>query len=396
VSERVGLVLAGGGARGAYELGVLAVLLPALHERGERVRILTGASSGALNAVALAGLLHLSTDELFERARARWRDAVLRNILGSIALRQLPRLIVRYLASFLRVPGARLPALFDPVPLYRHLPRWLDVPSGRRNLAHGVLDHVAVMATNAHTGRPTAFVSGGWPPPPRRGNVAFVPEELRVDTVLASTAIPGLFPPIMVAGGAAPGWYLDGTTRLESPLLPALTLGAERIIAVATDAGVAGRAGAEAGRGRPGLADGLTHVFEGLLVDQMFSDVRRLGSLNALVDQADAGSLERWRASLDRPALRAVPYAFVAPQEPGELAGLAVEVLRHHQRGLRALRSPDVRLLDRMLGAGSPLQGALLSYLLFDRDFIDGAIELGRRDGRRWLADHPGLWRLGP
>lgn len=395
MSERVGLVLGGGGARGAYEVGVLAELLPALRDRGERVSIITGASSGAINAVALAGLLHLSPDEIFERGRARWREVVLRNVVGSIALRQVPQLVLRYLGSSLGVPGARLPALFDPVPLRRHLPRWLDVPQGRRNLAQGLLDRVGAVTTNAHTGRPTVFVSGSSPPPRDRESMVFVHEDLRVDTVQASAAIPGLFPPVEVAGGTAPGWYLDGVARLRSPLLPALALGADRIIVVATDAGTAGRTHAEDPR-RPGLAEGLAHVLQGLMIDELFADMRRLARFNALVEQADDDSLERWRASLDRSPLHIVPYAFVTPQEHGELADLATEVLSSYHGGPRSLRATDMRLLDRMLGADTPLHGALLSYLLFERDFIDGAIELGRRDGRRWLADHPGLWRLRP
>lgn len=392
----VALVLAGGGARGAYEIGVLGELLPALHARGERVRIVTGASSGAINAVALAGLAHLPDDELFAVARARWRHAVLPHVLGSVALRQLPRLIARYLGSIAGLPGVRLPALFDPVPLYRHLPRWLDVPRGRRNLEAGMLDHVAVLATHAHTGRPTAFVAGGRPLGARTGTVAYHATELRVDAVLASAAIPGLFPPVELTAGPAPGWYVDGTTRLRSPLLPALRLGAEKIVVVATDAATEGAvAHAAAGPGRPGLADGLTHVLQGLVVDPLFSDVRRLARLNALLAIGDPGSLERWRAAADRPALREVPFALIAPRQPGELARLALEVLRERHGGLRALCALDARLLDRLLGGGTPLHGALLSYLLFDRHFIDGAIDLGRRDARRWLAENPDLWRLG-
>lgn len=257
----VALVLAGGGARGAYEIGVLAEILPALQARGERVRIVTGASSGAINAVGFAGLVHLPLDELFAVSRARWRDVVLPHVLGSVALRQLPQLVARYLGSVTGVPGVRLPALFDPVPLNRHLPRWLDMPQGRRNLEAGMLDHVAVLATNAHTGRPAAFVAGARQPRTRPGTVAYHHAELGVDALRASAAIPGLFPPVELTTGPAPGWYVDGTTRLRSPLLPALNLGAEKLVVVATDAATEGAADAAAGGpGRPGLADALAQL----------------------------------------------------------------------------------------------------------------------------------------
>ncbi len=394
----VGLVLAGGGARGAYEIGVLAELLPALHERGERVSVITGASSGAINGVALAGLVQLEDEEIFARACARWGEVTLAQVFGSMAGRQLPWFLAHCLGSFAGVPGVRLPALFNPVGLRRHLPRLLDIEQGRRNLEAGLVDQVATMATDARTGRATAFVAGRPLEDRLPGGIAFHHVQLAVDQVRASAAIPGLFPPVRLSGGPAPGWYVDGSARLRSPLAPALVLGAQKLVVISTDAGTAGGAEAEAGKGsaRPGMADGLVHVLQAMLVDTLRDDVRRLARLNALVEEADAGALERWRAATGASPLRRVPYIFVAPTRPGELALLAGEVLRR-RRGWRAgLRHSDLNILDRMLDRGSPLHGTLVSYLMFDRDFIDGAIALGRGDGRRWLAEQPDLWRYGP
>jgi NTE family protein len=92
-----------------------------------------------------------------------------------------------------------------------------------------------------------------------------------------------------------------------------------------------------------------------------------------------------------------VPYAAVAPHTGDELSGLAMEVFRaNHGSLLRTLGDPDLQVVHRILGSDSPLQGELLSYLMFDPDFFTAAADLGRRDARRWLASDEGLWRTGP
>jgi hypothetical protein len=92
-----------------------------------------------------------------------------------------------------------------------------------------------------------------------------------------------------------------------------------------------------------------------------------------------------------------VPYAAVAPERGDELSRAAMDVFRaNHGSLLRTLGDPDLQVVHRILGSDSPLQGELLSYLMFDPDFFAEAAGFGRRDARRWLSSDEGLWRTGP
>ncbi|MGH2865054.1 MAG: patatin-like phospholipase family protein, partial [Solirubrobacteraceae bacterium] len=131
---RVGLVLAGGGARGAYELGVLSVLLPVLEERGERPSVLVGTSVGAINATGMAATSHLPVAAAVSQELERWREvdrgAVIRPILAN-----LPIKLMRYAGEVLSLPHVRLASLLDPSPLERNLRRWIDWRQLHQNLA---------------------------------------------------------------------------------------------------------------------------------------------------------------------------------------------------------------------------------------------------------------------
>jgi NTE family protein len=400
---RVGLVLAGGAARGAYEVGVLSVLLPALERRGERPSIVVGASVGAINAANLGGSAHLPAEEAMRRAVSRWQEVRPGRVIRPLARWQAPLTALRYAGEVLAVPGVRLESLLDPTPLARNLQRWIDWPRLHRNVADGLIGRVAVIATSASSGRSVAFVEG------RRSReihhshvIEYVPARLGLDHVRASAAIPMLFPPVQIKDPAsARGWYFDGGVRLNTPIKPALDLGAERLVIVATDS--VSPATTEPGRhdaSPPDIGDGALHMLQGALVDRLIEDVRMLGEINMFfADSAVAPGAARYRQARGKPPYRRVPYMLVAPQRPGAIGELAADVFRSRYRGIKGLRSPDLALLNRLLGGDSPTHGELLSYVLFDRDFIDELIAMGREDARRWLHSPPGPddpWQVDP
>ncbi|HEV2075605.1 MAG TPA: patatin-like phospholipase family protein, partial [Thermoleophilaceae bacterium] len=226
---KVGLVLAGGGARGAYEAGVLSELLPELERRGERPQVIVGTSVGAINAAFLGSTAHLGAEQATAEWRERWLELAPERVVRPILRHQAPRTVARYAGEVLGLPGVRLEALLDPEPLGRTLDRWVDWPCLHRNVRARTVDAVAVAATSALRARSAVFVEGRRKRDLRDSQaIDYVSARLDVDLVMASAAIPTVFPAVWVEKPkAVRGWYFDGGTRLNTPIKPALDLGVD-------------------------------------------------------------------------------------------------------------------------------------------------------------------------
>ncbi|MEA2457352.1 MAG: hypothetical protein QOC95_324 [Thermoleophilaceae bacterium] len=398
----VALVLPGGGARGAYEAGAMAELLPALEARGERVTVYCGTSVGAINTALFASLADKPASDQTAVALENWgklhKGAVIRPMVGL----GLPVTVMRFIGEALEVPGVRLAGLLDPTPLAASLDRWVDWEALRRQVARGQVKAVCVVATSLSRGGPVAFVDtrAQLPEPRSSDDLEFMRVRLGGEHVRASAAIPMLFPPVEVTRPrAAHDHYIDGGTRLNTPIKPALALGADRVIVVGFEPFSGGRARG-ARNGRPRLSDVAANVVDGLLVDQVGDDLHRMIGINSFfAEHASAGpspAARAYRRSRGRPPYRRVSYALVSPAEHGEIGRIAERVFQRRYGGLRGLRSPDYPLLSRLLGGRTRSRGELLSFLLFDPDFVAELVEAGRRDARRWLDRHPGFWCSDP
>ncbi len=401
-SDRTALVLSGGGARGAYEVGVLSVLLPVLEARGERPSILVGTSVGAINAAALASAAHLPAERAIERELDRWsqinRAAVIRPVI-----QRLPLTALRFAGGMLGIPGVRLQSLLDPSPLEHNLKTWINWPRLHRNVTGGTVRSLGVVATAAGSGRPVAFVEGELSRQARNSQVIdYVAAKIGQTHVRASAAIPILFPPVRVTSPtAAAGWYVDGGTRLNTPIKPAIDLGAKRVVVIGTGSVTPvskheGRHDAPA----PDFGVSALHLLEGALGDPLVEDLRKLGDINTFyANGSSSPAALRHRESRGRPGYRAIPYIFVGPSHATAIAELAMDCFNSRYGGIKALRSLDLTALSRLLGRNSPTHGELLSYLFFDPEFINGLVEMGRRDARAWLDAPPGPsepWQLEP
>jgi NTE family protein len=393
----VAAVLPGGGARGAYEVGALSVLLPALEARGERVAIWCGTSVGAINAATYASLADLSPVEQAQRADALWRGMRKRDVVSPIVGSGGARTLLRLLGNGFGLKGLGLASLLDPAPLGASLDRWIDWDRLDANVASGIVSAACVIATSMTTGEPVAFVSSarGAPKLPD-DEVRYVSTPLRGEHVRASAAIPVLFPTVEVTTPRrARGHYADGGTRLNSPIKPALNLGAEKVIVIGLEpfSPAGGRPSPPRG---PSIADVAANVLDGLLVDQVAQDLRRLAAINSFfVEDAATGTLHSpraYRLARGHAPYRPISYALVAPRRRGDIGRLAERVFKRRFGGLRSLRDLDYLVMSRLLGAGSRARGELLSFLLFDQEFTAELIELGRRDAQRWLRRHPRFW----
>lgn len=391
--EKVGLVLAGGGARGAYEIGALSILLPALEARGERPTVLVGTSVGAVNVAYLAANAHVGAGDVVAGAIELWRSLRWQQVLAPLVAPTTALRGLSYLGDVLGVPGVTLTGLFDTAPLRATMRRAIDFAQLRRNVEAGVLDAAAVVGTSVVTSRSVVFVDGRPVPAEDVGQgIDYVATRLDDEHVRASAAIPVLFPAVHVSRPArARGWYADGAARLNAPVRPALSLGVDRVVVIGLNA-VSAAPARLASDDRPDAFEVAGVFLRGALVNQLVQDVRSLARVNLLLsDRGDECSApDGWR-------YRPVPFIFITPRAHEQVAGLAERVFAEHYDGLEALRSIDVALLARLIG-GAQRHGALLSYLFFAPEFAAALIELGRADAQRWLATHTGPdgpWQLG-
>jgi NTE family protein len=380
----VALVLSGGGARGAYEIGALSVLLPELERRGEEPRIIVGTSVGAFNAAFHAANAHRPAADAMAEGVAFWSALSWDDVLAPITLLHGSGRVRRYAGQLLGVRRQRIASLLDPAPLEPTLARLVSFPQIARNIAEGKLDSAAVTTTSALTSRTVVFHAGGASPPrDTLREIDYVATPLGSPHVRASGAIPGLFPAVHVPGpDRARGWYFDGGTRLNTPIKPALAMGADRVVVIGLNS-IAPGPDALAGARRPDVFEGVAQIFQGLLIDRLVDDMRELAAENA---PDEAG--------------RRIPYVFVAPRERDEIGGIAARVFNEHYAGVRGVwHDRDVSLLGRSVAGGDDaVHGELLSFLFFAPEFVTELIALGRAHAQEWLAQEhdDGPWRVGP
>lgn len=372
------VVLAGGGARGAYEAGALSVLLPAIeaeHERTDREPIsFVGTSAGSINAVGFASLIHLGAKAASEAMLDLWRP-------------------ITYSAVFRRGHGTERP--LDTAPLLATLNRLVDWKQLHENVRSGAVAAVAVVGTSYSTLGSTVFVEGGpgsIDPDLVRG-IEYVRTTLTARHIVGSSANPAAFPAVSLE--SAPGigaWYADGGIRLNTPIKPALELGVKRVVVVATapaDRPVA----PEPTRPppRPGLIGGAALMAYAVLDDRMVEDLHTLKRRN-----------EEESATMSPDGVGAsdgIPYLFAgpSPQDGRPLARLVGEVLSGTDSTPRSKHGLVARRARRKLGrwvAADPARGELASHMLFEPDFMEGAIRLGQRDARASLTpDGSPAWK---
>jgi NTE family protein len=392
----LGLVLTAGGARGAYQAGVLRRVgeLPSLHGRPSPFAIVSGASAGAINgailaarsedfgqaAEAVAGVWgELSVEHVFraDLAALAWRSATLARdfVLGGLLGHTVTR------------------GLLDTGPLEALLERSFPPRGIAEAIAHGHLNAVAVAATSYHSGRSYTFVQG------RPGHPVWVksrrvvlPVTLTHRHILASGAIPIVFPPVRVVSQAGELWFGDGGLRLVAPMSPAIRLGATRLFAVGVrssraadalareEAGSAAPAGANGPRlVSPPLAQVCGVFLNAIFLDHLDADLDHLHRMNELVE-AHAGMLGDVAApaagSALEPMRRVVPLV-VSPSE--DLALVAQRFVHRMPRLLRyvleGLGTPDAQSAD------------LASYLLFDAAYTRTLVDIGYRDASERIAE---------
>ena len=381
---RTGLVVAGGGARGAYEAGAMQVLVPRMVAAGETPTVLVGTSAGALNVVGLAGAIDLGARPAVDLLVELWSSVRLSDVVdvpGTVAGG------LRYAAGVAGLP-VRTPSLLDTSPQRATLEQLLPLDRLHDNVRSGPVDAVAVVTTSVDTGGTVVFVekkpSVPLPPPDPGRNVTYVETTLTVDHVLASSAVPVAFRPVLVRTPERwRGWYVDGGLRLNAPLKPALDLGCDRLGVVATQP-ASYRTGPAGTRAAPDVPRVAALALRSLLADRMVEDLQTLDAVNRLVAASTAGGAGPPARAGGHGAYREVAYRFAGPgaDQAEDLARLASQVYRREYAGLKGLRNPALAVLERLLGGDADDRGELLSFLFFDGAFTRAAAVLGAEHAR--------------
>ncbi|NNE01211.1 MAG: patatin [Pirellulaceae bacterium] len=359
----LGLMLGGGGARAAYQVGVLQAI--ARQHPQLRIPILTGVSAGAINIAHLAsfeGELSASVDVLTKL----WGDLKLENVFRTGGC----SLLWRAMKVGMKL-SVGLPPFFGPVhgmvdtePLREYLHGALKTSDGvllgiDQNIASGRIQGVALTANSYETGSTVVFFRGheieAWERPNRKS----IETRLTVEHIMASSALPLLFPPIRVGDR----WYGDGGVRLSAPLGPAVHMGADRLLVISTH--FRGATAAPASMPEPpSPATVLAAMYNALFLDQLDQDVHQMNRTNHLVQHV---------SEEHRHGLREVDLLVLQPSE--DIGAIAFELKDHVP--------PTFRYLLNRLGSGQSSSEDLLSTMLFHPDYIHRLIEIGQRDGQR-------------
>lgn len=404
VEDTVAIVLSGAAARGAFQAGALAEIVPALEDRGLRPTIWLGTSAGGINTALWVAALHRGTHAAAQESLNVWSsvndDAVFRPILPFTALSSA----VQFAAGALFERGPGITSLLDTTPLQRTAQQVLNTTQLAANVADGVVSAVGVAATRmpadsdapiagSASGRSALFLDEQHPgsyagDTTRALDVWRTP--ITAEHVVASSAIPVAFPPVQItAPEPAAAWYVDGGVRLNTPLQPAIGLGATRIVCVSATALTYGPAPRPTTPGRtPDIDDAAAQVLHSVLADRTTEDLGTLLRTNRLVEQANStGARDVLRSTSGRP-YRPIEVLPVSPP-PDRLGRLAVDVFERRTNPLGWLRETDNWLIGRMIrGAGDAVgRRELLSYLFFDEEYFAASIELGRDTARRALED---------
>ena len=366
----LGLVLTGGGARAAYQVGVLRYLSTKFPNL--RIPIITGVSAGAINAAHLSAH-HGTFGQACQELGQLWSQLTVDDVFRT-DFRSLYRQVIRWSKQLVSGGGGgtiRVRGLVDTEPLRTFLSEALhavksEITGVQANLETGRLKAVALSTSNYSTGQSVTWVQGRgiaqWERPNRRSRVT----TLSVEHVMASAALPLLFPAVQIGSE----WYGDGGIRLTAPLSPALHLGAERILAISTrHERTFAEANVPSVTGYPPPAQIAGVLMNAVFLDLLDQDAHRLRRINALLENIPPGE--------DRMGMRPIRLVTMRPSvDLGKLAN------KYEPELPKAFR-----FMTRGLGTKETESPDFLSLVMFQPNYLQELIWVGEADAAARFDD---------
>jgi NTE family protein len=370
MENAVGLVITGGGARGAYQAGVLKRIgeLKSARTEGNPFPIIGGASAGAINGAALAtgcDDFASATQTLAEVWATLEPSDIFHCGLLSQAHNSLNWIFDLSFGAILGGGNAR--SLLDATPLHHFLSKHLDCDRIQENIKRGDLYALAISATNYNSGKSYLFIQGRKGHPLwNRIRLVTVATKITVDHVCASSAIPMVFQPVKLKTSRGSAFFGDGCLRLQQPLSPVIRLGAEKVFVIGVRCGNKESQEETTDERHPSLAEVMGVLCNVMFLDHLATDVEHLERLNQLLNDGHINQLGIKGGQKIRPLGTFV----ITPSV--NLSDLAEQ----HQKDMPSL----IRYFVSSLGRDAASCADLMSYLLFTPSYTRDLIEIGYHD----------------